>query len=138
MTTLLNYIASDIKNEKKIIEQGILFITHNKNLIGNSVDFPKEVKDLGNYIIGDENKLEFELRDQSSNNSNSKIKNQSIYEIYNSIQVYSSDYCGLGKSFLIKKEIKNKGEEYHYLSIGDDIVKDNLFRKLKRFFKIEL
>ena len=86
MTTLLNYIASDIKNEKKIIEQGILFITHNKNLIGNLFDFPKEVKNLGKYIIGNENKLEFELQDQSSNSSNSKLKINQFIEICNSIQ----------------------------------------------------
>ena len=143
MTNLLNQIVFDMKRENKIktindLEPCILFITHNQNLLGNSVDFPKEVKDLESYIIGDENKLEYELGDESSNSSKSKEKSLSISEIYNSVKVFTSDCCGLGKSYLIKKEIKKNEEEYHYLGIGDDITKDDLFRKLKRSFKIEL
>ena len=143
MTNLLNQIASDMKRENKIktiedLKPCILFITHNQNLLGNSIDFPKEVKDLEKHRIGDEDKLEYKLGDESSNSSKSKEKSQSISDIYNSVKVFTSDCCGLGKSFLIKKEIKNNEEDYHYLGIGDDITKDNLFKKLKRFFKIEL
>ena len=151
MTNLLNRIVSDMKRENTIKTIGdlkpcILFITHNQNVLGNSIDFPKEVEDLQPHWIGDENKLEYDLGDDSSKNSKSNeksqsqtlIQTQSISDIYNSVKVYTSDCCGLGKSFLIKKEIKNNGEDYHYLGIGDDITKDDLFRKLKRFFKIEL
>jgi hypothetical protein len=143
MTNLLNQIVSDMKRENKIktiedLKPCILFITHNQNLLGNSIDFPKEVKDLEKHRIGDEDKLEYNLGDESSNSSKSKEKSQSISDIYNSVKVFTSDCCGLGKSFLIKKEIKNNEEDYHYLGIGDDITKDNLFKKLKRFFKIEL
>ena len=151
MTNLLNRIVSEMKRENIIKTIGdlkpcILFITHNQNLLGNSIDFPKEVEDLQPHWIGDESKLEYDLGDVSSKSSKSNEKSQSqtliqtqaISEIYNSVKVYTSDCCGLGKSFLIKKEIKNNGEDYHYLGIGDDITKDDLFRKLKRFFKIEL
>ena len=39
--------------------------------------------------------------------------------------------------YLIKKIIKDKREEYHYFGIGDDISKNELFKKLKRFLKRE-
>ena len=37
-----------------------------------------------------------------------------------------------------KKDIKDKREEYHYFGIGDDISKNVLFIKLKRFLKREI
>ena len=113
----------------------ILFIIHNQNLLGISksvVDFP-EFKEFPNYLIKDEYKLDYELKSDDS----SDRKKSLINEIYNSIKVYTSDCSGLGKSELIRKEIKRKGEDYHYFGVGDNITKNDLFKKVKRFLEIE-
>ena len=154
MTNLLNQIIRDMKNEGKIkkiedLVPCLLFITHNQNLLGSSrgiLDFP-EVKDLPDYIKGDENQLEINLKNDDSSkkiNSNEKKNlkksdnSKSINKIFNAVKIYTSDCSGLGKSLLIKKEIKDNHEDYHYLGIGDDITKDELFKKLKRFLKVEI
>ena len=54
------------------------------------------------------------------------------------MKIYTSDCCGLGKSYLIKKEIKENGEDYYYFGIGDNITKDELYKKLKKFLKHEI
>ena len=53
------------------------------------------------------------------------------------IKVYASDCCGLGKNDLIKKEIKKK-ENYYYFSLIDNINKDELYKKLKKYLIIEI
>ena len=131
MTNLLNQIIRDMKKENNIkeimdLKPCILFITHNQNLLGSSrgvIDFP-EVSDLPDHIKGDENKLEYNLGNDNSSSSSKSFDN----EIFNSIKVYTSDSSGLGKSELIRKEIKRVGEDYHYFGVGDNITKDDLFK----------
>ena len=81
MTNLVNQIIGDMKRENRIKKIGdlapcILFITHDINLLGNAVDFPKEVRDLPAHIIGDENKLEYKIEDGLSSSSKSAEKSQ--------------------------------------------------------------
>ena len=142
MTSLMNKIISDMKKEEEIekiddLKPCILFIIQNQNILGKSrgiIDLP-EINDLSEYLKGDENKLEYDL----GNDNNSLENNKSLEnEIYNTVKIYTSDYSGLGKSYLIKQDIKDKGEEYHYFGIGDDISKNELFKKLKRFLKREI
>ena len=66
------------------------------------------------------------------------IKKTSQNEIYNAVRVYTSDCCCLGKSYLIKREIKDNKDDYHYFGVGDDITKDELFKKLEKFIKYEI
>ena len=128
MITLLNKIIKEMKKENIIKEINdlnpcILFIMDNQ--LNNSIIIPEAI-DLPDIIKGDENKLENNLLKPDENT------------IYNSVNVYTSDCCGLGKSNLIKKEIKEKGEDYHYFGIGDNITKDELYKKLKKFLKHEI
>ena len=128
MITLIDKIIKEMKTENIIKEINdlnacILFIIDNQ--LNNSIIIPEAI-DLPDIIKGDENKLEFNLLNHLEN------------DIYNSVNVYTSDFCGMGKSYLIKKEIKEKGEDYHYFGIGDNITKDELYKKLKKFLKNEI
>ena len=112
MTSIMDKIIRDMKAEnliKKIkdLKPCILFITQ-INKLGRGID-SSEVINLPEYLTRDDDKIEYNL-----------ISN----EIYNSVKVFTSDCCGLGKSYLIKEEIKKRGKDYHYLGIGDDISKD--------------
>ncbi len=157
MTNLMNQIISDMKGENKIkkiedLEPCILFITQNqKDSSKGVIDFP-EITDLPKHYIGDENKLEYNFgNDDSLNNNNASLRKSQLYnndninnsdnkldEIYNNIKVYTSECSGLGKSEFIKKEIEDNKEEYYYLGIGDDITKEYLYKKLKRFLKKDI
>lgn len=138
----MNKIISNMKKEKEIekiddLNPLILFIIQNQNILDKSIDIIDltEIIDLNEYLKGDENILEYDL----GNNNNSLENNKSLEnEIYNTVKIYTSDYSGLGKLYLIKKIIKDKREEYHYFGIGDDISKNELFKKLKRFLKREI
>ena len=135
MTSLLNKIINEMKAQKTIkeitdLKPCILFLTQNS---AYSADFP-EAKDLPESIKGDENKLEYELGKEGSTNSGKTLQNI----IYDSVRVYTSDCSGLGKSYLIKKEIKKNGDDYHYFGVGDDITKDDLFIKLEDFIKYKI
>jgi hypothetical protein len=100
---LLNQIIQEMKKENTINEINdlnpcILFLIQNE-LKYNIFFSDSEVNDLSTDYIGNENKLEYAIDKLLDN------------EIYNHTKIYSSDCCGLGKSHLIKKEIKEKGEE---------------------------
>jgi hypothetical protein len=135
MTSLMNKIIRDMKaeniiKEMKDLKPCILFIIQ-KNFM--KADF-QEIYDLPEYLKGDENKLEYNFILDNSIDSNDSL----VYEIYNSVKVFTSDCCGLGKSYSIKKEIKERGEDYKYFGIGDVITKEELFKKFKKFLKNEI
>ena len=67
----------------------------------------------------DENKLEYNSQKLSKN------------EIYNDVDGYTFDFCCLWKSNLIKKDNKEKEEEYFYFKIDDNIAKQELYIKFK-------
>ena len=161
MTSLINKIIRNMK-DKNIIKKAedltpcILFIFQNTNSkdiinINDAKDaksvFPKNIigdenkndaKDAKTFfadnIIGDENNLDNQLGKGKSKDSHESLEK----EIYEHTKIYTSDYSGLGKSFRIKNEIHNNGEDYHYFGVGDDITKGELFKKLKKFLKYEI
>ena len=139
MTSKMNEIINEMKSANTIKEISdlspcILFITQKQS--GSSrgiVDF-QEATELPGYLKGDENKLEYNLGKGSSTDSNKTSEK----EIYNAVKVYTSECCGIGKLYRIKKDIEKAGEDYHYFGIGDDITKEELFKKLKKFLKHEI
>ena len=48
----------------------------------------------------------------------------------NNITIFTSDVCGLGKTFKIKKLIEEKNQRYFHLLIGGILTKNNISRKL--------
>ena len=128
MISLMNKIIGDMKKENiikeiKDLESCIIFITQINKLGSSRRIDSNEVINLPDYLTKNEDKLGYNI------NSN---------EIYNRVKIYSSDCCGLGKSYKIKEDIIERGEDYHYFGIGDDISKDELFKKLKKFLKHEI
>ena len=101
-----------MKKEKEIekiddLNPLILFIIQNQNILDKSRDIIDltEINDLSEYLKVDENILEYDL----GNDNNSLENNKSLEnEIYNTVKIYTSDYSGLGKLYLIKKIIKDK------------------------------
>ena len=120
---LIKQITNELKSENKYIIPCILFLIQNQNKLGSIINLP-EIKMLYEYLKGDENSLEYNL-----------ISGNDIYKY---VKVITSDCCGLGKTELIKKKIKENKEIYHYFSIGDNINKDELYKKLKKFLKVEI
>ena len=85
MITLIDKIIKEMKTENIIKEINdlnacILFIIDNQ--LNNSIIIPEAI-DLPDIIKGDENKLEFNLLNHLEN------------DIYNSVKVYTSDFCGI-------------------------------------------
>jgi hypothetical protein len=123
MISLMNKIIRDMKAENIIKElkdlKPCILLIIQKNFM--KADF-LEIYDLPEYLKGDENKLEYNFILDNSIDSNDSL----VYEIYNSVKVFTSDCCGLGKSYSIKKEIKERGEDYKYFGIGDVITKEEL------------
>ena len=51
------------------------------------------------------------------------------------VKIFSSEMCGLGKSFKIRKIIKENKEKYYYFPLGGKISKDIIAEKLKQILK---
>jgi hypothetical protein len=89
MTSLMNKIIINMKKEKEIekiddLKPLILFIIQNQNILDKSRDIIDltEIKDLSEYLKGDENILEYDL----GNDNNSLENNKSLEnEIYNTV-----------------------------------------------------
>jgi len=51
------------------------------------------------------------------------------------ITVITSDFCGLGKSFKIKKEIEKKKQKYFHFPLGGILTKKDISKKISNLFK---
>ena len=65
----------------------------------------------------------------SNNLSNDKLIIQDI-TLFENIKVFSSDVCGLGKSFKIKKLIKENKEIYYHFPLGGMLTKTVIYEKV--------
>ena len=129
---LLKYKLNEYKNSKKginikkkethkYLNSCLVFIYDKKNkefpLVNEIGIFEKLDIQLDNNII-EENQIQ--LR-QEINNTN--------------ITVFSSDKCGLGKSFQIRKLIEKKRQKYFYLTLGGILNKKDISNKLINLLK---
>ena len=76
---------------------------------------------------------------QDDDLSKSRIIIPSDFDITKNIKVITSDVCGLGKSFKIKKEIKEKDKrKYFHFPLGGKLTKSDIYKKISDLFnKIE-
>ena len=110
----------DKRNTDEYLDTCIVFVYNKDN--NNITSFLKEIKKLKELTI----KLSEDMK-------NIDIKN------LGNIKVITSDFCGLGKSGKIRKEIegskndndKNKRKEYFHLPLGGILSKNVIFDKLK-------
>ena len=105
----------NIKNEKEktntYLDSCIIFVYRDNK---NDLTF---LNNLGEDII---------IEDENINN---KIKGNSTIK---NIRVISSDCCGLGKSFKIKKKVNKHKKNYYLFGINENDIKNNLFSKLEK------
>ena len=67
--------------------------------------------------------------------SKSKIIISPNFEITKNIKVISSDVCGLGKSFKIKKMIEEAKKKYYHFPLGGKLTKNVIYQKIFYLFK---
>jgi len=67
--------------------------------------------------------------------SKSKIIIPPNFDIIKNIKVISSDVCGLGKSFKIKKEIDKEGKKYYHFPLGGKLTKKVIYKKYMIYSK---
>ena len=104
--------------------------------------------ELGKYTIQRQVKMELPPneteKDNTLNNLNiSDISNNSFHSkmliqdnvLLENIKVFSSDVCGLGKSFQIKKKIKENKEIYYHFPLGGKLSKKVIYKKLLELLK---
>jgi len=98
-----------------------------------------EIEKLPHHKFFDFKKKEYENEDEDKedNDTNEKIDvtNMTDYKIFSEVEVYSSDYSGLGKSTLIKNSFKEDypDHEYIYFQLADNIDKKEIIERLLNF-----
>ena len=60
------------------------------------------------------------------------LKKPKKIEAFNKVEVYSSEYCGYGKTTEIKCKIRENKANYYYLPIGGCIKREYVFSNLKK------
>ena len=69
------------------------------------------------------------------NISNNSLNLSSEKDIFQNIKIITSDICGLGKSYKIKKMIEKDNKQYFHFILGGIITKAVIFQKLSRLLK---
>ena len=147
---LLSYKLENIGNKKinkcdtkEYLNSCICFIYQN---LENENAFKNE---LEKYITSKSNKENMEksfLEDNGNKENGETMEDLDISSILNisnnsfnfqtdNIKIFSSDVCGLGKSFQIKKEIKEKGEKYYHFPLGGKLTKNLIYEKISKLLK---
>ena len=115
----------DKKSTEKYLDSCIFFIYDNKN------DFIPFLIEIENYSSrGEEIKRIPEKKQQGLKTiySEDKYYNLKISNIF----VITSDICGLGKSEIIKKKIKDNNKIYFYFPLGGALTKRTIINKLEK------
>ena len=79
--------------------------------------------------------IESDSVEDNIDESKNKIIIPSNFDIANNIKVISSDVCGLGKSFRIKKMISEEKKIYYHFPLGGKLTKDSIYKKLSKLFE---
>ena len=120
-------------NTKDYLNSCIVFI-YDSNIDSNSL------KELGGCSQKNLEKIENQNTNQANNSlnlSSSTILNLSFdSSIFSNIKVISSDVCGLGKSYKIKKMINDKKPKqyYYHFPLGGNLSKKIIYEKIKNLF----
>ena len=126
-------------NSREYLDSCIYFIYNNlenENSFLNELEkytIKNKKNEKEKYIHEDEKKQSelsiSNISDASNSSWSSKLNIQDNQKLEN-IKVYSSEICGLGKSFKIKKTIKDNGEIYYHFPLGGRLSKMIIYQKL--------
>jgi len=119
------FVYKNLENETSFLNELEKYtLRSQRNDIENETTFQTEIEQSSKL-----KDLNISNISNASNNSwNSKII-QDISNLEN-IKVFSSEVCGLGKSFQIKKIIKEKKEIYYHFPLGGKLSKKIIYSKL--------
>ena len=137
----------DKKNVDK--EKSRIYLDSNIVFVYNDIDNEIEnafKNELGKYTKNpqiDENRsisiIKEDENEMGDLNVSNILKNSigSIQEndLLKNIKVITSDVCGLGKSFKIKKMIKEKEKNYYHFPLGGKLTKNEIYQKIFVLFE---
>ena len=144
---LLSYKLENCENKKlnkydtkDYLNSCIYFVYKN---LDNEYAF---INELDKYIIQKQNKVsqdknKVEENEKKGNGDamgdlNISIISNNLYKIQTeNIKVFSSDVCGLGKSFQIKKLIKKNNDIYYHFPLGGRLTKKTIYEKILKLLK---
>ena len=122
------------------------YIKDNKDINNINKETTKDY--LNSYIVFIYKNIdnEFALKNQLEKYINNEIDNLKnlntginnfIHDngLLKKIRVISSDVCGLGKSFKIKKMINEENKRYYHFPMGGKITKNDIYKKIKNLFQ---
>ena len=124
----------NIKKEESNIylDSFIVFVYNNiENEFINTLNkYTKKDDEIENEIIG------LNLSN-ISNGSIEDIHDIHVNELLKNIKVkiITSDVCGLGKSFKIKKMIREEGKKYYHFLLGGKLTKKEIYQKIKELLE---
>ena len=98
----------------------------------------KTEKSEDDYIFKNESiVIEGEKENKMENLNMCSILNASndSYNLSKNIKVFFSDVCGLGKSYIIKKMIKEEKLNYYHFPLGGVLTKKVIYEKILHLFK---
>ena len=130
---LEKYVKKNQKEEKDKAQEDIRasFIVRESQEITTDKDKEKE-KNLDNINLS---KISNNSIQDDDDVSKSKIIISPNFEITKNIKVISSDVCGLGKSFKIKKMIEEAKKKYYHFPLGGKLTKNVIYQKIFYLFK---
>ena len=129
LDSCIYFIYKNLENENSFLNE------LEKYTIKNNKKFLERPSFSGEQKPPKINDLNISNISNTSNNSwNSKIIIQDNPSLEN-IKVFSSEVCGLGKSFKIKKLIKEKNELYYHFPLGGRLSKKIIYEKLLLLLK---
>ena len=149
---LLSYKLENSENKninksspREYLNSCIFFVYKN---LENESSFLNE---LGKYTIQKQDKVESLQPDNEKENTMGDLNISNILNISDNsfndrimiqdkvlcenIKVFSSDVCGLGKSFKIKKLIKEKNEIYYHFPLGGILSKKIIYEKILKLLQ---
>ncbi len=115
-------------NKGKNVEKG-----KTKDYLDSCIVFIYEKKNAGLSFINEIGKLE-KQDIQIDNNEGNIFQSENQMDTSN-ITVISSEFCGLGKTFKIKKMIENKKQKYFHFPLGGILTKKAISTKIFSLFE---
>jgi hypothetical protein len=107
-----------------------------KDYLDSCIVFIYEKKNAGLSFINEIGKLDKQDIQIDNNNPNEENSTQSENQIDTSnITVISSEFCGLGKTFKIKKMIEKKKQKYFHFPLGFILTKKAISTKIFSLFE---
>jgi len=133
MDSCIFFVYKNLENETSFLNELEKYSNTNnkKNNIGDESFFQENEKEQNHKL--DDLDLS-EISNASINSWNYKKIFEDNPNLYN-IKVFSSEVCGLGKSFKIKKAIKENKEIYFHFPLGGRLSKRIIYEKLLQLLK---